>query len=259
MIKSSFVLMSMVLFADVFCAHAVEESPKTQDIPVDGYKLVWADEFDGTALNLEKWSYRGLGPRKGGVNVKNTVTLNGQGLLVLTTQQNGDKFETAMIATHETFLTTYGYFECRVKLQKEIGHWSAFWLQTPTMGKEIGHTEVSGTEVDIYEYLRREGEELHHTLHWDGYGEHHKMAKHKPSISGLTEGWHTFGVLWTAEGYTFYVDGQETWHTSEAISKRSQFIIVSLEVGPWAGDIKEAKLPDHLYVDYVRVYQKATQ
>ena len=257
MIKSYGALISMMLFAGVACVHAVEKSPKTQNIPVHGYKQVWADEFDGKPLDMEKWSYRGLGPRKGGVNVKDTVVLDGQGHLVLTTKPNGDQFETAMIGTQETFLTTYGYFECRVKLQQEIGHWSAFWLQTPTMGKEVGNTVVSGTEVDIYEYLRREGEQLHHTLHWDGYGKAHKMAKHMPTIAGLTQGWHTFGMLWTAEGYTFYVDGQETWRTSEAISKRSQYLIVSLEVGPWAGDITKAKLPDNLYVDYVRVYQKA--
>ncbi|MFC1652271.1 hypothetical protein ACFL3F_00990 [Planctomycetota bacterium] len=53
------------------------------------------------------------------------------------------------------------------------------------------------------------------------------------------------------------VDGQETWRTNEAISQRSLFLIMSLEVGSWAGDIKKAKLPDHLYVDYIRVYQKA--
>jgi hypothetical protein len=33
-------------------------------------------------------------------------------------------------------------------------------------------------------------------------------------------------------------------------------INLSLEVGPWAGDITKAELPDSFYVDYVRVYQK---
>ena len=40
--------------------------------------------------------------------------------------------------------------------------------------------------------------------------------------------------------------------------KRSEYIILSLEVGKWAGDIAKATLPDNLYVDYVRVYQKNT-
>jgi hypothetical protein len=33
-------------------------------------------------------------------------------------------------------------------------------------------------------------------------------------------------------------------------------MILSLEVGEWAGDIAEAELPDSLVVDYVRVYQR---
>jgi len=224
-------------------------------IPVKGYELVWADEFDGTALDMSKWSYRGLGPRKGGVNVKDTVALDGNGHLVLTTKRSGDEYHTAMIATHGKFEPTYGYFECRVELQKQIGHWSAFWLQTPTMAKEIGNTADSGTEIDIYEYLRREGDTVHHTLHWDGYGQDHKSAKQTPTVPGLSKGWHTFGLLWTDQQYVFFIDGKETWRTQEAVSKRSEYIILSLEVGKWAGDIAEAKLPDHLHVDYVRVYQ----
>jgi hypothetical protein len=31
-------------------------------------------------------------------------------------------------------------------------------------------------------------------------------------------------------------------------------MLLSDEIGPWAGDITKAKLPDHFMVDYVRVY-----
>lgn len=33
-----------------------------------------------------------------------------------------------------------------------------------------------------------------------------------------------------------------------------QYMLLSDEIGPWAGDITKAKLPDHFMVDYVRVY-----
>ena len=160
-----------------------------------------------------------------------------------------------MIATKGKYEPTFGYFECRVTLQKEIGHWSAFWLQTPTQGQPLDDVAKAGCEIDIFEYLRKRGDTVQHTLHWNGYGEHHKMAAQLAEVPGLTEGWHTFGLLWTDSEYVFYVDGKETWRTTKGASHRSQFIILSLEVGPWAGDIAEATLPDHLYVDYVRVYQ----
>ena len=33
-----------------------------------------------------------------------------------------------------------------------------------------------------------------------------------------------------------------------------QYILLSDEIGSWAGDISKAKLPDRFLVDYVRVY-----
>jgi hypothetical protein len=50
------------------------------------------------------------------------------------------------------------------------------------------------------------------------------------------------------------VDGRETWRTKEAVSGIPQYIILSAEVGKWAGDIAKARLPDRVLFDYVRVY-----
>jgi beta-glucanase (GH16 family) len=221
--------------------------------PAD-YKLVWADEFDGKTLDLSKWDYRGLGPRRAAINVKDCVTLDGEGHLVLTTKRAGKEYHTAMIATAGKFEPLYGYFECRVRFQKQPGHWSAFWLQSPAYGKSIGNVAESGAEIDIFEYLTKFGDSLQHTLHWDGYGTDHKSSKKTADVQG--EGWHTIGFLWTPREYVFSVDGRETWRTSEAVSRRAEYIILSLEVGKWAGDIAEAALPDSLLVDYVRVYQR---
>ncbi|HUS93161.1 MAG TPA: glycoside hydrolase family 16 protein [Phycisphaerae bacterium] len=218
--------------------------------------LVWHDEFDGNALDLKKWEYRQLGPRKGGVNVKEAVTLDGQGHLHLTTTKVGEKFHTGMIGTQGLFERAFGYFECRVKLQRQIGHWSAFWLQSPLLGKVVGDTKQSGTEIDIFEYLRKRGDKVQHTLHWDGYGKDHKSQGHVPDVPGLGEGWHTVGLEWTKDRYVFTVDGKETWRTDKGVSHAPEYIILSLEVGPWAGDIKQAKLPDSVEFDYVRVYDQ---
>jgi len=251
---------SIVLAAGLWMlASAGTGAAATEDKPPVGkeYKLVWSDEFTGEELDPGKWDYRQLGPRRDAANVKETVTLDGKGHLILTTRRSGDQVQTAMIGTQGLFETTFGYFECRVKLQEQVGHWSAFWLQTPTMGQHIGDPARAGTEIDIFEYLRREGDLVHHNLHWDGYGEHHKHAGTDVRVPGLGQGWNTFGLLWTHTEYVFTINGQETWRTTRGVSQRDQYIILSLEVGKWAGDIADATLPDHLYVDYVRVYQKA--
>ncbi|MEA3226894.1 MAG: glycoside hydrolase family 16 protein, partial [Planctomycetota bacterium] len=88
-------------------------------LPVKDYELVWSDEFSGETLDFDKWGYRALGPRRDAINVKETVALDGDGYLVLTTERSGDKYHTAMIATQGKYEPTFGYFECRVKLQTQ--------------------------------------------------------------------------------------------------------------------------------------------
>ena len=229
---------------------------KAKALPVKGYELVWSDEFEGKALDFAKWDYRGLGPRRDAINVKDTVSLDGKGHLTLTTKLIGDKYHTAMIGTQGKYETAFGYFECRVKLQKQIGHWSAFWLQSSSLGNPVGNPNKAGTEIDVFEYLRNRGDKIQHTLHWDGYGKDHKSAQKIAEISELTKGWHTVGFLWTPTQYVFYIDGKETWRTDKGVSHRPQYMILSLEVGKWAGDISKAELPDHFYLDYVRVYKE---
>ncbi len=221
--------------------------------PSDEYALVWSDEFDGSELDESKWGYRGLGPRRDAINVKESVSVD-EGNLVLTTRKVGDEYHTAMIGTHDRFELQFGYFECRVKFQDEIGHWSAFWLQSPTI--QVGDPKITGTEIDIFEYLVRYEDTIHINLHWNGYGPYHKTAGSKYKFPKIKDGFHTIGIEWKPDEYIFYVDGEVAWRTNWAVSHRTQYIILSLEVGKWAGDIREAELPDSVYFDYVRVYQK---
>jgi len=230
-------------------------APGAAKPPAGDGNLVWSDEFDGKELDLAKWEYYGLGRRRDATNVKEAVTLDGQGHLAITTRKAGDQWQTGMIRTGEKFRRTGGYFECRMKLQTQPGHWSAFWLMPRHMGEKIGDTKTSGTEIDIFEYLTKFGDKIQHTLHWDGYGKDHKSQAHVAEAPGIREGWHTAGVDWTEAGYAFYVDGKETWRTDKAVSGAPEHIILSLEVGKWAGDIAEAKLPDSVLFDYVRVYK----
>jgi len=222
--------------------------------PPAGYTLEWEDNFDGLTLDETKWSHRSLGPRRDAVNVVEAVTLTGEGTLKITTSKVGDEYHTGMIGTQGKFERAFGYWEARIKLQDQEGHWSAFWLQSPTIGNPIGDTLVAGTEIDVVEYHSNWGDGLQNTLHWDGYGTDHKSAAKSATIAGLKDGFHTFAVLWTPNEYVFYTDGIETWRTSTALSHRTQYAILSLEVGTWAGNIANAVLPDSMEVDYVRWY-----
>lgn len=69
------------------------------------------------------------------------------------------------------------------------------------------------------------------------------------------DGFHTYALWWTPEEYVFYIDGKEVWRTKAGgVCQVPLFIKLRDEIGPWAGDVKKANLPDDTLVDYVRAY-----
>ena len=231
-----------------------------------GYALSWNDEFGGASLDMEKWFYRQTGPRHDAVNTPEAVSA-GNGILSIRTYTENGKHHTGMIATKKKSLDrTYGFYEASIEFTGDrnasSGMWSAFWLQSDTIST-VGNTGKYGTEIDIVEYRPNpaNGYETNQAIHYHGYGEHHKSAAKQHKI-GLLEGYHTYGVLRTAGGYTFYMDGKEVWKTQEALSCIPEYIILSSEIRDknWAGDIpangygSRDKSPTAMNVDYVRVY-----
>jgi beta-glucanase (GH16 family) len=245
------------------CGATAEPAPQP-NIPAEktaGYKLVWHDEFDGTQLDSTKWDHYSPGkPRKDGYNDPSCVSLDGGGHLHITIKHVGEQFHSGMISTRGKFEAKYGYYECRARMQSQSGFWSAFWLQSPRVGAvDKGAPDdprQNGVETDIFEYLAARPDGFQHAMHWSGYGKLHKSKGFRIEAPQMAAGWHTFGVEWRPDGYTFYLDGNKTWDFSGAVSQTEQFLLLSAEIGTWGGDIKKAKLPDDVAFDYVRVWQR---
>lgn len=253
----------MTFFASVTAAVSVANAtaPPEHSHPPPGYELTWHDEFEGDALDETKWSLWHLGQRRDAVNVEDAVSLDGDGHLVIEIRggesDDGPRWETGGVWSRGLFKPRYGYIECRMQVQTQPGFWSAFWLNHHRMGHTPGDPAGTGVEIDVMEYIA-EGwrhDLLMNTIHFDGYGEHHKKAHHSEKIEGLGDGFHTYAVLWTPDELVFFVDGEETWRTREAVPQIAQHMIVSCEVGSWGGDIALADLPDTVQVDFVRVWQ----
>jgi hypothetical protein len=111
--------------------------------------------------------------------------------------------------------------------------------------------------------------------HWDGFEEDHKVnhttAVKNPSYdpanaaaTSLQGNFHTYGMSWTPTGYTFYVDGIETYRVATGTSYTPQHLILATYVyRPDAGfpagftyGHKGAATNDVTLVDYVRVWQR---
>jgi alpha-L-fucosidase len=220
------------------------------------WKLAWQDEFEGNAVDQSKWERCGDWKRRDGYWVKEDAYLDGQGHLILRTRQDGDRYTCGAVRTRGKFEHRYGYWVCRCKFGEEPGHWPAFWLYTPSVGR-IGDGGRDGTEIDVMEKPWRE-DRTTQNLHWDGYGDRHRHIGTTFTVPGMSEGFHTFGLHWTPDEYVFYVNGQETWRTSAGgVSQVPEYAKLTEEIGKWGGDIARAELPDCFVVDYVRVYDPA--
>jgi beta-glucanase (GH16 family) len=244
----------------------------------------WADEFNGSSLDLTRWNYRGTGVRNDGILTPDAVAVGG-GALTIKTYTEAGKHYSGMISTLKSgasgFEQAYGYFEARIRFSSAPGQWSAFWLQSPTIGSPLGDPTTAGVEMDIVEHRARcvnapaptppatcsatnnITNRAQQGLIWDGYGAQSKLAlKLSDPLAGLgNASWHTWALRWTPTNLTFYYDGTVVAFTTTPISHRSQYIILSSEVGqffagpiPPSGYGTRATSLTNMQVDYVRVW-----
>lgn len=252
------------LRASLWAATLVAISPALRAAAPDGYTLSWADEFNGSSLDTTKWANRYPGVRNDATNTADAVTVSG-GALKITTYTEGGLNYTGMIGTQGKFSQAYGYWEASINFNGSPGMWSAFWLQSPTMGNPIGNPAVAGTEMDIVEFLSHPNSAGHVNMatHWDGYGADHKATSLKSNKGAALTGYHTYGLLWTPTSTLYFVDGTQVWDGGGApVSQVAEYIILSSEVknNNWAGVIPTggygniASSTTTMQVDYVRVY-----
>ncbi|MGI6573102.1 MAG: glycoside hydrolase family 16 protein [Fermentimonas sp.] len=257
------------------------------------WELVWHDEFDGNALDTTKWGFRLHIMQKRhqtftteGVEVKNGLLylnlIEKEGQYYSPHLQTGENYMDRPYVVHPSgmswpiaelkphkFVHKYGYYEIRCKFQEQPGWWSAFWLQSPTIGSSLDPS-ISGVEIDIMENMNRDNK-IRQNVIWGGYGKNHKSNSSGDfSVDELLEdspdGFHTFGLYWSKSGYIFYVDGKESRRVDGPVSNVEQFILVSTECRGYrrgnrdqpSDELKEAILPDAFIVDYVRVFDEVT-
>ena len=275
----------------LFIAMAVAVGFDAYAVPKkDGYKLVWEDNFDGSALNRDYWNVEVNGSGCGNnelqyyVDNADNVAVRDGNLVITARRQDydGHAFTSGRVNTCGKVGFTYGIVEARIKLPKTAnGLWPAFWMMGDDI-KECGWPACG--ETDVLEMGHADGimdgtqERLFNgALHWGVSSDMHcqqvAAGKHQ---SSLQDGeLHIYTVVWTPTRIEMFVDNADKPYLSAAIGKNSDkhaffnkanFLLFNLAVG---GDFPNIHNADNvtaipaggaeMLVDYVRVYQPKKQ
>jgi len=166
------------------------------------------------------------------------------------------------VRTRDLYTHGFGYYEIRCKLPDTEGIWHAFWLMCGDVySEENGSTD--GIEIDVFEYLpARDAVNL--ALHWDGYDEAHQNAHKRYEKTHLADNeYHTFGMNWDENGYTFYIDRKKVWtSTGGGICHEEGYMKISTEYGEWGdwvGELDPAFTPVDWVIDYVKIYDRVSK
>lgn len=238
---------------------------------LEGWELVWQDEFAGSEVNRENWTFDlGRGSGGWGNNESQWYTERPEnvriedGILIIEAREEEfirSDYTSARMKTEGLHSWEYGRFEARIQIPAGQGIWPAFWM----LGTE-GGTWPNNGEIDIMENIGREPNTVHGTVHGPGYSGGSGVGAPHQSSAPFADDFHIYAVEWEPDEIRWYVDDQQTFVVTpedvsgEWVFDHPFFIIMNVAVGGhWPGYPDETTtFPQQMRVDYVRVYQSLT-
>lgn len=241
------------------------------------WKLVWADEFNGTNLNPGDWGYDlgGGGWGNGELQAYSADPMfsfvsNG----MLTIRATSKPYMSARINTRGKRSFLYGRIAARIKLPYGKGIWPAFWMLGASIDKEVIWPECG--EIDIMEMIGggdHRDDQVYGTIHWAdadgrhqyvGYGTVNGHGFELPDPQFFYQDFHEFEAEWDKTRIVWKLDGQPYFEQTITNADQSEFhepffIILNVAIGgkfPGYPSSSQTVFPQEMQVDWVRVYQR---
>lgn len=227
---------------------------------------VWADEFNGDALDTDKWNYEigngtngwGNGEAQYYTDSEDNVKVQ-DGNLIITAKreaESGFNFTSARITTKDKYEFTYGRVEVRAKLPAGSGTWPAIWM----LGAEWPEEAWPGVgEMDIMEFVGNNPNRISSALHFPGNSGGSAILGENTEVTDVTSEFHVYEVEWTEDKITFLMDGEShlEFDNSDATPFNDDFYLL-LNVamgGSLGGSIADDFQESSMEIDYVKVFQ----
>lgn len=260
---------------------AVDTSATDQTTPeLDGYNLVWSDEFNGTEMDFDTWSYDPHEPgwtnhelQEYTTSTANVYVSDGNlHLRAIKTEDDKGKpyYTSGKVKSQDKQDFMYGKVEVRAKVPRGQGLWPAIWMM-PTDEMKYGQWPKCG-EIDIMEVLCSDTTIAYGTVH---YGAPHaeQQGTVVKTTNDYADDYHVYSVEWEPGEIRWYIDDEEylvvnDWFTAEegqddkpypAPFDQDFYVQLNLAVGgDWPGNPDDTTDFENAVfdIDYVRVYQK---
>jgi Glycosyl hydrolases family 16 len=159
---------------------------------------------------------------------------------------------TSVDSSGQGFSQQYGYFEMKAKFPRGKDTWPAFWLLNTAAKKG----RAPAGEIDVVEYIANPhfANYIATTLH--DWSNHTAPAASHHRVPLPTEGFHTYGMMWTPATMTFYFDSAVTMRCpTPSIMKQPYYLLVDLGIGSgWPTE--NTPHANDLQIQYVRAYSE---
>ncbi len=278
------------------------------------WRGIWSDDFSGTAVDATKWnvpnsSNFGSGNNEDecylGANVTvagGTLRLTGRRQTVTGCGSNPDGgssyyFTSGMVTSRAQggslkMKFRQGYLEAQMRVPRGNIYWPAFWLAGAGDGSspgwpaygEVDITEIYGSRPDVSESnFHRTGGNIgsrnHNVTSPPSSATGVNVNPPNPFVTGGTNGWHRYGIKWSANRLDWFIDGVLVRsYTGSSANDTSALgyeksIILNLAMGGdgprypdhgftgqesgagYSNGNLVADLPGTMEVDYVRLWQ----
>ena len=249
---------------------SIPETGYTTPETYEGMNLVWSDEFDGSTINMNNWTFEiGTGNWGWGNNElqyyqeDNSSIIEGN-LVIEARRQSleSSDYTSSRLITRGKQSFKYGRIDIRAVMPEGQGIWPALWM----LGSN--HFQVGWPtcgEIDIMEMVGGgDGRDnvLRGTAHWN-QGGHVSYGQGYTNVSKLSEEYHVYSIIWNEETIRWYFDDinfntMDITPAELSAFHNNFFFIMNIAVGGnWPGSPDNTTLfPQWMIVDYIRVFQE---
>ena len=246
--------------------------------PGEEWKLVWADEFEADSLDVSIWNRQVVEAGRFNdewqryTSSSDNAYIENDYLVIKAIHESDahgkDQYTSARLNTANKLSWKYGKIAARIQLPHGNGIWPAFWMLGANIDENGGDTPWPQCgEIDILElYGSKDNGAIEANLHYADASDSHAMmgaVTFKLEEGRFADDFHVFELDWDANQISWSVDEKQFASMPidrEALSEfhKEFFVLLNIAVGGTHAGRPDTttEFPQHMYVDWIRVYEK---